>query len=195
MDTDFVKKHPTLNRGRFPWAIPLGLHGDAGAFSDNDSHYALSWNSLMGSGSTITKRIIFTVIKKNDMVVDTLDHIFKIFVWSCTAMLSGETPGCDWNGKPIVGGGLELAGGFCGVMCQIRGDWAFYKEALGSQNGTKRCECVGYAGHPRPVTRCDGQIALSTLDGETRSGIMKVMLSTFKHLDCVCLYFVVSSSD
>ena len=83
----------------------------------------------MGSGSTITKRFIFTVIKKSDMVADTLDHIFKIFGWSCNAMLAGETSHFDWNGKAIAGGGVELAGGFCGVMCQIRGDWAFYKEA------------------------------------------------------------------
>ena len=46
-------------------------------------------------------------------------------------MLSGETPHFDWTGKAIAGGGLDLAGGFCGVMCQIKGDWAFYKEALG----------------------------------------------------------------
>ena len=106
-----MKKHPKRKRALFPWAIPLGLHGDAGAFSDNDSLYALSWNSLMGSGSTITKRFIFTVIKKSDMVADTLDQIFKIFGWSCNAMLAGETPDFDWNGKAIAGGGVKLAGG------------------------------------------------------------------------------------
>eukprot|EP00973_Karenia_brevis_P075539 10493851-Karenia_brevis.AAC.1 len=36
--------------------VPLGLHCDAGAFNKNESLYVLTWNSLVGQGTSKQKR-------------------------------------------------------------------------------------------------------------------------------------------
>ena len=53
--TDFVRHHPKLPSSSWGSTIPLGMHADAGAFSSHDSLYTISWNSLLGRGSTIKK--------------------------------------------------------------------------------------------------------------------------------------------
>ena len=118
-DTPFVQGHPDLAESSWSKTIPLGMHGDAGAFS-HDSLFVISWNSLMGMGSTITKRFVFTVIKKSDMRADTLDAILKHFSWSCNALLAGKFPETS----------TDLANGWRGSLCQVRGDWQFYCQAL-----------------------------------------------------------------
>ena len=62
------------------------------------------------------------------MVAGTLDSIAKIMSWSFNALLAGESPSSDWENKPLAGGGIQLADGWRGALCQLRGDWAFYKE-------------------------------------------------------------------
>ena len=128
--TDFVKRHPQLPRAAWGRTIPLGMHGDGASFSHHDSLYTFSWNSLLGVGTTTQKRFVFTVVKKSDMVVGTLDAIFKVFAWSVNALLSGDTPSQDADGRRLDGGGRPLADGWRGALCQIRGDWAFYKEVF-----------------------------------------------------------------
>jgi hypothetical protein len=50
--TPFVQKHPVLCPGVFDHTIPIGFHGDAGGFTEHESLIVLSWNSLLGTGST-----------------------------------------------------------------------------------------------------------------------------------------------
>eukprot|EP00959_Pyramimonas_sp_CCMP1952_P233200 4873305-Pyramimonas_sp.AAC.1 len=64
------------------------------------------------------------------MTSDTLDSLLRIFGWSCNVMLSGQTPFVDWNNRALEGGGQDLAAGFRACLCQIRGDWSFYKEVF-----------------------------------------------------------------
>ena len=127
-DTVFVKEHPKLPRSSWKTAIPLGVHGDGGAFSHHDSLYTISWNSLFSSGNTVAKRFVFTVLRKSEMTPDTLDTVFDIFAWSMNALLDGITPDFDHLKRPIKGGGETIAGGFTGVLAQCRGDWQFYCE-------------------------------------------------------------------
>ena len=54
------------------------------------------------------------------MRADTLDAIPKLFSESCNALLAGKFPGT----------GTDLASGWRGALCQIRGDWQFYCQAL-----------------------------------------------------------------
>ena len=42
-----------------------------------------------------------------------------------------KTPHRDWINRPLLGGGLDLAGGLRGAICQIRGDWEFYCQVFG----------------------------------------------------------------
>jgi hypothetical protein len=125
-----VKKHPSIKQSDWSRTIPLGLHGDGGAFSHHDSLYAFSWNSLLGVGNTIRKRFLFTVIRKTDVGPDTLDAIFKLLAWSFNIMLTGNTPYRDWEDRPLNDGGNVLAGGFKASLCQIRGDWEFYTQVF-----------------------------------------------------------------
>ena len=80
--TSFVREHPFLNKEHWPKIVPLGFHGDAGSFSHQDSLFIFSWNSLLATGTTLSKRFIFTVVKKSNMCGGTLDAIMEIFAWS-----------------------------------------------------------------------------------------------------------------
>jgi hypothetical protein len=124
----FVTKHPLLSN--FDTCFPLGLHGDAGAFTKHDSLMVISWNGLLGRDCGKTKRIVFTFVRKRDYSPATLDRIWEIFAWSVNSMARGTFPTIDYDRKPIDGGG-PLAGPFTGVLTQIRGDWQFYVEIFG----------------------------------------------------------------
>jgi len=138
--SEFVVQHPVLQT-REHWAttVPIGMHGDGAPFSDNDSLYTFTWNSLLAEGSSKKTRFLFTVIQKSDFVPETLDAILRIFAWSCNALLDGKTPGTDWLDRPLKGG-VELASGWRAAICEVRGDWAFYKEVFhfGAWNSRER---------------------------------------------------------
>lgn len=127
-DNVFVRKHPSLPRSSWSTTIPVGLHGDAGAFSHHDSLFTISWNSLLGVGETVAKRFLCTVIRKSDIAEGTLDAIFKVLSWSFNTMLAGKTPRLRWDDRKMDGGGAPLASGWKAALCQIRGDWQFYCE-------------------------------------------------------------------
>ena len=140
--THYVKKHPSMRPNDWATTVPIGIHGDAGAFTKHDSVYAFSWNSLLGEAGTFRKRFLFTVMRKADMTSGTLDAIFKLMVWSFDCMLTGELPALNYHGQRNDGGGTLLANGFRAALFQIRGDWAFLKEAMqfpAWNNAEKRC--------------------------------------------------------
>ena len=125
-DTPFVQRHPHLAYEHQARAIPIGLYGDAGSFSHQESLYVFTWNSLLGVGQTMAKRYLATCIRKGDVVAGTFDTIFRILAWSCNALLSGITPEVDWKQAPLVDGGRYLADGYRACLTQVRGDWEFY---------------------------------------------------------------------
>lgn len=125
-DTDFVRQHPFLPRSHWDFIIPVGFHGDGGGFNNHDSLYGLAWNSLLAHGQTIQTRFLFTVMRKSDMVADSLDTVLRAYAWSMNVLLSGETPHQNWLGHDIPGGGMPLAGGYRGTLVQCRGDWQFF---------------------------------------------------------------------
>ena len=137
--TRFVRNHPKLPRSSWRSTIPIGFHGDAGAFSKHDSLYTISWNSLIGSGRTAEKRFVFTVLRKGEMVAETLDAVFRIMGWSFDCMLDGEFPSANWYGRASEQRGV-LAGGWRAAVCEARGGWAFYTEVFKfpSWNGAER---------------------------------------------------------
>ena len=90
--TEFVTRHPEPPEGRWGRIVPLGMHADAGEFSHQDSLYTISWNSIMGEGSTIRKRFLFTVLRKSEMAANALDSALRIMSWSFNVLLRGKTP-------------------------------------------------------------------------------------------------------
>ena len=125
--TDFVTNHPFLPEAIWPRTVPIGVHGDGGAFSKADSLYCIAWNSLVVIGPTIQTRFIFSIIPKHDLLPNTLDELLRAFSWSVNVLLSGETPHLDWRGRKQDGGGVALANGWRAVLTQARGDWEFYR--------------------------------------------------------------------
>ena len=72
-------------------------------------------------------KFLFTVIKKNSFVADTIDKLLEALSWSVNVLLSGQTPHASWQGHPLAGGGVDLTpGGYRGALCQVRGDWELY---------------------------------------------------------------------
>ena len=53
--SEFLSTHPSLPPSSWPHTLPLGLHGDGGMYSKQDALYVLTWNSLLGAGTTIKK--------------------------------------------------------------------------------------------------------------------------------------------
>ena len=64
------------------------------------------------------------------MSVESLDAILNIFSWSMNVLLEGKTPERTPFDRPLLGGGVPLAGSWRAALCQARGDWAFYKECF-----------------------------------------------------------------
>jgi hypothetical protein len=132
---EIIRLHGHLDRKHLRKTIPIGLHGDAGAFTKNESILTISWNSLTGKAKacTLAKRFVFTTIKASSCKPDgsTLDAIWKIFAWSVDVLLSGMSPSTDFRGRPVFDDVKPLAEGYRAAFCQCRGDWAFFSEALG----------------------------------------------------------------
>ena len=128
--TPFVQNHPYRDVLDWSMTVPIGLHADGGAFSHQDSLYIFSWNSLLGEGSTIRKRFVTTLIPKTAMTEESMSDIFGVLAYSFNIMLDGQTPVQNYNGMRIPSPAKPLAGGYRASFCQVRGDWAFYKEAF-----------------------------------------------------------------
>ena len=111
--------------------VPLGMHCDAGSFSHQNSLYVLSWNSLLGLGSTLNNRFPFTVFAKSDMTDETLQAALHIFGWSMNVLLEGLFPSSDWRDISRRGPVGPLADGWRACLVQCRGDWSYYCEAFG----------------------------------------------------------------
>ena len=123
-DTPIVRHHPVpaadLHR-----TLPLGLHGDGGSFSKQDSLFVFTFNSLLGEGVTSSKRFVMTIIKKSELVPGTLDKMMEILAWSFNVALTGLTPVVSFDGEEL-GNPAYLAGRWKGSLIQVRGDWEFY---------------------------------------------------------------------
>ena len=129
--TKFVQLHPVLDPSMYTKTIPIGMHGDAGGFTEHESLIVISWNSLLATGTTRSKRFLFTVLPKKECTKGTLDAIFKVFAWSVNIMLTGQNAMKDWEGNPLPGKSGKLAGGWRACLTSCRGDWAWYCEIFG----------------------------------------------------------------
>ncbi len=138
----FVRGNPFVcgsSKDMAQQAIPIGLHGDAGAMSKQKSVLVLTWNSLVAQGSSKQTRHIITVIRKDQLLSNgaTLDAIWDIISWSLNALATGKHPKTDHAGKPLNGhkedlADQDLASGRRGVTLQMRGDWQWL------------CQCFGF---------------------------------------------------
>ena len=128
--TEFFRGHPLI--ADLHHTLPIGLHGDAGAFTKHDSLMVISWNGILANDvHGKVKRLVFTFVRKRDYTPQTLDRIWEIFAWSVNQMARGEYALKDWDGRGMPPRmDRRLAGPFTGVLTHVRGDWQFYVEVF-----------------------------------------------------------------
>ena len=93
----FLAQHPQLDRKLWHRMVPIGMHGDAGSFSKQESLLVISWNSLLGFGRMRQKRFVFCFLRKSEYTEETLHRLWKIFAWSLNVMLDGTWPVANWS--------------------------------------------------------------------------------------------------
>ena len=130
---DFFMNNAALSSAHLDVTIPLGLHGDGGSFSHQDSLIVFSFNSIIASRSGVAgfaRRFLYTIIRKSDMLEATAPELLRIFSWSTNHLATAITPSLDWDDCPRAGGEQYIAGGFRATLSQIRGDWEFLANVL-----------------------------------------------------------------
>lgn len=112
--------------------VPMGLHGDGVPFAAKmtDSLELLSWNipTLVNS-----PRIVFAAYAKSTAYAqETADALLTVFAWSLKILKDDHWPEHDHEGDPFrsrtwrgrqAGKPLE----WNAALCELRGDWAFYR--------------------------------------------------------------------
>ena len=119
----------------------MGVFGDGVPHQKNKSIECLTWN-LLGLG-THSKRYLAGCIPKAFTCKcgcggkHTLDAMHQILAWSFKLLWLGRFPTCRHDGEPWHPqhdkARSKLTGplGFYGALLQVRGDWAWYKQAFG----------------------------------------------------------------
>ena len=122
-----------------PDLIGLALWGDGVPCNWDKSQslevFAVSFPGLHGDQKTL--RIPLTCINKDHCTpgTETIDDILAIVSWSFQCLASGAMPACRHDGtafgrsdsKRAKWAGKAVAKT---VLCEVRGDWAFYKKAF-----------------------------------------------------------------
>ena len=155
--------HPMCTKPNWSrWCIPIALHGDALPVikvgkPGTRSLDCFSFQSLMAAGSTMSIKILICKIFEQSKVKPlpgirgSMDDIWKVIVWSLTALFDGTFPGTDWRGNawPEHSGEQALVGlplcsrdePYCCVLWSVKGDIDWYGKGLGfpGHQSNKNC--------------------------------------------------------
>ena len=101
-DNAFVQKHPGLVPEDYGRTIPLGMHGDGGAFNTVDSLLVFTMSSLIGTGTTRETRYFMTSVRKSEIIPGTLLAMIQVLGWSFNVLLPALMPLADFANRPIA---------------------------------------------------------------------------------------------
>ena len=135
--------------------IPLGCHGDGGAFQKNDSINVISFRSLLSSWNVATSQMLLVALPKGciskgpDHNSDTMHHIWKVLVWSFEAMFYNKFPDSDHQGKawPMGSWRARMAGpplnseGYRGFIYAIQADGEYLSPGYGLRGASHEHMC------------------------------------------------------
>ena len=85
---------------------PLIVHGDGGQFQRSDSINVMSMRCLLSAANVATSQLLLLALpeacmnKSPVLEEDTTQAIWKVLVWSFTAMFHGKHPAADHLGNP-----------------------------------------------------------------------------------------------
>ena len=79
-NSPLTRDHPGLLPHHLHKTLPIGLHGDGGSFSKQDSLFVLSWNSICGAsaGRGFGRRWLFTIVRKSEVTAGTMDVLWQV---------------------------------------------------------------------------------------------------------------------
>ena len=158
--------------------LPLGMHGDGGSFSKHFNLYVLSWNSLLGDGSTSAQRFISTVVRDSDLTAGALNSIFEVMALSFSCLFRGVRPTekCTCLGLARVLSYVKDIGELC-VKFVATGH--FIAKYFVSRRGIAGSGCVIYVMRVRRTRRSHG----TTADG-ARLGAVRCIATNHEELSC-----------
>ena len=152
-------EHPVRGRpDHHERCIPLGLHGDSVPVTGKGKSWAKSltcwsWNSLLGSGTTIQAHFVIYmyylrfVVRQANM--DLVASFWKRLRWSLYWLAVGRWPARDWEERAWPEGspqhqkkGSYLADGWYAVLWAIQGDLEHMASAFGLSWPTSAQPCV-----------------------------------------------------
>ena len=117
--------------------VPVGLHGDGVPHQKSDTIECISWNF---PGLPHTDRILCSVLEKTYLCDcgcsgrHTTNKMIEVLCWSFRHLAAGKFPTSRHDGEPWKAedmGRSQQAGrplGARGLLCQVRVDWAWYKQ-------------------------------------------------------------------
>jgi hypothetical protein len=144
------KRFAESNAIDFNTLVPIGFHGDGVPHQKNRTVEVFSWNF---AAQPFWERFLFTCIEKWYLCncgcngAHTINAIMRIFVWSLEVLLVGCWPtarhdNTPWD--PNTDKHRRNRNGqfkFRGVLMQIRGDWAWYKQMFGFKGWASESIC------------------------------------------------------
>ena len=150
-----------LRRNHIKKCIPLSLHGDgvtviAISKSWSKSVDALSWSSILSTGSTLTSCFLIYIMYWKLVLQAPGQNMWQGFskklAWSFYWLFIGKWPHRDHNNVPYPPDSVEgrraaknedLAGGFYGCLWLLKGDLEYMYHAWGLAfiGAADRCNC------------------------------------------------------
>ena len=128
--------------------IPLMMHADGGAFAKRDSLMVMSMRCILSSASVADSMLLLAAIPKKarwkNEAADTFDNIWKVLVWSFTAMFQGKWPTHSWDGSLIAEcGGHDLTpkSRLKAVIWTLSGDMEYFANELGISKYSSNSPC------------------------------------------------------
>jgi hypothetical protein len=145
VDDSWYQQHPAIHRTQNPLLrVPYGIHGDDAGMAGAEAVLAITWGAVAVYGPTLDTRLLFSVVKVNEMIKpDTLHEVYSVLKWSLNALAEGRYPDRDHRGtlfssthhpERFLWAKKLIAGGFVGVWSEMRGDWKWLAESLYLQN-------------------------------------------------------------
>lgn len=121
---------------------------------------AYPFQALKASGKNIRVPLV-SINKKFVVKQQTFDDIFEILAWSCTCLSTGSMPTCRHDATPWtqLDSSRKIAVGQAigcqGVLAEVRGDWACFKDTFRfpGWNTTAGC-CWRCTATPQEVRQC-----------------------------------------
>jgi hypothetical protein len=141
IDDSWYRHHPVIRATPNPLLrVPYGVHGDDAGMAGAESVLVITWGSVAVYGPTLDTRLLFSVVKVNEMIKpDTLQECYSVLRWSLEALARGRYP--DRDHRDVLFSPTHhperfrwakelIAGEMVGAWSEMRGDWKWLAESL-----------------------------------------------------------------